>query len=170
MALIRRARAALVIAFAWAIAWTVGGFLVALSQYLRFAKTLNVSWTRPQIIGRICALALVWAVIGAVNGFFFSLILGTLGRRVRERLGILNIAAFGSLAGVLLPVVFGGLLLKYRMQSGESLPIREVLGVALVGAVLGAISAIATFGLAGAPLSAREAQADSGHPNAPPIA
>jgi hypothetical protein len=89
---------------------------------------------------------------------------------VRERLGILKVAAFGSLAGVVLPVVFGGLILKYRMQAGESLPIREWLGIALVGAGLGAISAIATFGLAGAPLSSGEARADSGHPNAPPIA
>lgn len=162
MTFLRRARASLVIASLWAIAWMTGGFLVTFWQYLRLSIRLDFSMLRSEIMGRLFALAMIWAVIGAVNGFFFSLILTTLGRRVRERLGILTIATFGALAGVVLPVLFGGLLLKFRMQSGETLPIREVLAVALVGAGLGAVSAIATFGLARAPLTSSELTLDSG--------
>lgn len=162
MTFLRRARASLVIACLWATAWMIGGCLVTLYQYLRVATTMGFSVFRHEIIGRLIALAAVWAVIGAVNGFFFSLILGTLGRRVRERLGVRTIAAFGALAGVVLPVLFGGLLLKFRMAAGESLPIREVIGIALVGAGLGAVSAVATFGLARAPLTTRELTLDSG--------
>jgi len=168
MTFFRRVRASLVIALAWAIAWMTGGFLVAVSQYLRFARAVNLAMTASQIVGRLCALAVVWAVIGAVNGFLFSLILTTLGRRVRQRLGLFTVAAFGGLAGLVLPVVFGGLLLKFRMEAGEWLPIKEVVGIALVGAALGALSAMATFGLARGP--ADIARADSGQRNAPPIA
>jgi len=153
MTFLRRARASLVIACLWAIAWMAGGFLVTLWQYLRFAGTSGVSVFRHEVIGRLIALAIVWAVIGAVNGFFFSLILTTLGRRVRERLGKSTVAIFGALAGVVLPVLFGGLLLWSRMQADEWLPIKQVVAVAIVGAALGAVSALATFGLARAPLT-----------------
>jgi len=161
MSFFRRARASLTIAFAWAIAWMMGGFLVSVVQYLRFIPT-TFPMRRSEILGRFLALSLIWAVIGAVNGFFFSLILTTLGRRTRERLGVLRIAAFGALAGVVLPVLFGGLLLRARMQADEWLPIKQVIAVALVGAGLGAISAIATFGVARAPLTSRELTLDSG--------
>ena len=149
---LRRVRASLIIACLWAIGWATGGSLVTLIQYLRFSHVLDFS---------IVALAIVWAVIGAVNGFFFSLILTTLGRRVRERLGVLTVATFGALAGIVLPVIFGGLLLRARMQADEWLPIKQVVIIALVAAGLGAISAIATFGLAGAPLTRREVTLDS---------
>lgn len=152
MTFLRRARASLVIACLWAVAWATGGFLVSLWQYLRLSTALDFS-IRRAAFGRLVALAVVWAVIGAVNGFFFSLILTTLGRRLRERLAVLPVAAFGALAGVVLPVIFGGLLLRSRMEAGEWLPIRQVIAVALVGAGLGAVSAIATFGLARAPLT-----------------
>lgn len=152
MTFLRRARASLVIACLWSIAWATGGFLVSLWQYLRLSILLDFS-IRRAALGRLVALAVVWAVIGAVNGFFFSLILTTFGRRVRERLGVLTVAAFGALAGVVLPLVFGGLLLRSRMEAGEWLPIRQLIAVALVAAGLGAVSAIATFGLAGAPLT-----------------
>jgi len=161
MTFFRRARASLTIAFAWAIAWVIGGCLVSVAQYLRFMSTA-FPMRRGDIIGRFFALALIWAVIGAVNGFFFSLILTTLGRRARERLAVLRIAAFGALAGAVLPVLFGGLLLRARMQADEWLPIKQVVAVAIIGAGLGAISAIATFGLARAPLSSRELTLDSG--------
>jgi hypothetical protein len=130
-----------------------GGSLLTLWQYLRLVGTLGLSVLRHEFIGRLVALAIVWAVIGAVNGFFFSLILTTLGRRVRERLGKFTVATFGALAGVVLPVLFGGLLLRARMQADEWLPIKQVVAVALVGAALGAVSALATFGLARAPLT-----------------
>jgi hypothetical protein len=162
MSFLRRARASVIIAGLWAIAWYIGGFLVNLWQYLRLSITLGFSIWRHGTIGRMVALALVWAVIGAVNGFFFSLILTTLGRRRRERPGLLTVATFGALAGVVLPALFGGLLLKFRMQSGEWLPIKQVIGVAIVGAGLGAVSAIATFGLARAPLSSQELTLDTG--------
>jgi len=162
MTFLRRARASLVIACLWATGWMTGGFLVTLWQYLRLSMTLDFSIWRREIIGRLFALAVIWAVIGAVNGFFFSLILTTLGRRARERLGVRAIAAFGALAGAVLPVLFGGLLLKFRMAAGESLPIKQVIGVALVGAGLGAVSAVATFGLARAPLTPQELTLDGG--------
>jgi hypothetical protein len=130
-----------------------GGSLLTLWQYLRLVGTLGLSVLRHEFIGRLVALAIVWAVIGAVNGFFFSLILTTLGRRVRERLGKFTVATFGAFAGVVLPVLFGGLLLRARMQADEWLPIKQVVAVALVGAALGAVSALATFGLARAPLT-----------------
>ena len=161
MSFFRRARASLIIACLWAFAWMTGGFLVTLWQYLRLSIRLDFSMIRSEIIGRLFALSIVWAVIGAVNGFFFSLILTTLGRRMRERLGVLPVAAFGALAGIVLPVLFGGLLLGSRMQAGEWLPIKQVIAVALVGAGLGAVSAIATFGLARAPLTSREVALDS---------
>ena len=158
---LRRVRASLIIACVWASAWATGGSLVTLLQYLRFSHVLDFSIMRREIFGRVAALAIVWAVIGAVNGFFFSLILTTLGRRVRERLGVLTVATFGALAGIVLPVIFGGLLLRARMQADEWLPIKHVVVIALVAAGLGAISAIATFGLAGAPLTRREVTLDS---------
>ena len=161
MTFLRRARASLIIACLWAIAWAAGGSLVTLWQYLRIS-TPPFPMTRGPIFGRLFALALVWAVIGAVNGFFFSLILTTLGRRVRERLGKFTVATFGALAGVVLPAVFGGLLLRSRMQADEWLPIKQVVAIALVGAALGAVSALATFGLARAPLSSRDVTLDSG--------
>lgn len=163
MTFLRRARASLIIASLWAIAWAVGGALVTLWQYLRVSMKLDLPMmTGREIIGRLIALAIVWAVIGAINGFFFSLILTTLGRRARERLGKLTVATFGALAGIVLPVIFGGLLLKSRMEAGEWLPIRQVIAIAIVGAALGAISALATFGLAKAPLSSRDVALDSG--------
>lgn len=152
MTFLRRARASLIIACLWAIAWAAGGSLVTLLQYLRIS-TAPFPITRGQIFGRLFALAIVWAVIGAVNGFFFSLILTTLGRRVHEWFGKFTVATFGALAGVVLPVVFGGLLLRSRMQADEWLPIKQVVVVAIVGAALGAVSALATFGLARAPLT-----------------
>lgn len=162
MSFLRRARASLVIACLWAIAWMTGGLMVTLWQYLRIAMRVDLSiMMRRELVGRLIALAIVWAIIGAVNGFFFSLILTTLGRRVRERLGVLKVAAFGALAGVVLPVLFGGLLLSARMQADEWLPIKQVIAIALVGAGLGAVSAIATFGLAGAPLTSDRMTLDS---------
>lgn len=160
MTFLRRARASLIIACLWAVAWMMGGFLISLWQFLHFSNT-GYSIERATL-GRLAALAVIWAVIGAVNGFFFSLILTTLGRRLRERLGVLTIGTFGALAGAVLPVVFGGLLLMSRMQADEWLPIRQVIAIALVGAGLGAVSAIATFGLARAPLTSRELTLDSG--------
>jgi len=162
MTFLRRARASVVIANTWAIGWMTVGTLIGLWQILRRSIMLDLSMWRREMLGPVLVLAVGWALVGAVNGLFFSLILTSLGRRVRERLGILTVATFGALAGVVLPLVFGGLLLRARLQADEWLPIKQVVAIALIGAGLGAISAIATFGMARAPLSSRELTLDSG--------
>lgn len=143
----RGIRAALSIGVSWAIAWSIGGAIFAIVRLavllVALAKS-DVALPVHEITAMIGTAALFFAIVGGLNGVFFSVVLATLGRRLRDRLRLPLVGAFGALAGAVLPVALSlAFLIELAPDvSGESL------GIVGIGALLGCISAMATFAVA----------------------
>ena len=66
---------------------------------IRAALSIGVSWAIAWSIGRA-----IFAVVGGLNGILFSVVLATLPRRLRDRLRLPLVGAFGAFGGAVPPV------------------------------------------------------------------
>lgn len=146
--MLRRLKAAGVITIAWAIAWCLGGVVLGALSFLRLNVLLRGGLPVLEAGRIVMFFALVWAAIGGINGLAFSTLLGILGPRRQGRLSMLTVAGLGAIAGSIIPLVIGLALLPIEIRYGNLSGVLGYLGVTTFGAVLGAISAGATFGIA----------------------
>jgi hypothetical protein len=140
---LRSVRAALVIAIAWAIPWTVAGVVLNV-----FAGRRDLfQYATADIIRTVLIFAAAWALLGALNGLFFSLLLSTVGKRWRGGLDGLRVAALGAAAGSILPIAFFAVLVPRDFITYHGAPV-VALAVVVLGAALGGMLGIATFAAA----------------------
>lgn len=141
---LRSVRAALMIALTWAIPWMVGG--VAVNVFSGIGTTFRHQAV-ADIIHGLLVFAAAWAIIGAVNGLLFSLLLSTIGKRWRGGLNGLSVAVLGALAGSILPMAFFALLMPRGFTHLDG-AVRGAVAVIALCAALGGLLGIATFAAA----------------------
>ena len=144
MSAFRSVRAALTIALAWAIPWMIGG--IAINVFAGIHGNFRY-FALADIVRELLIFAAAWAFIGAVNGFLFSLMLSTVGKRWRGGLNGLSVGMLGAIAGSILPIaIFAAILPPGFAEKYQA--VVAVLAVVLVGAGLGGLLGIATFAAA----------------------
>jgi hypothetical protein len=128
---LRRARASLVLAVAWAVVWGPAAVLLGL------------------FVDPHGAMDEMWIAVGAIPGFLgglaFSLVLGFAARRRRfEELSLAHVGAWGAVAGLVV-----GILPFSIAESASGRPLWS-LGLVILGtiALLSAGSAVASLALA----------------------
>ena len=144
MSRFRRARAALTITGVWSVVWAV----VGLTMSVLFGYGHELSTSPAAEVTRILTIALlIWALVGAINGLTFSVVLATLGRRWRRPLTGLSVALFGAISGSIPPLILMSILTQTIRNGG--LPVFvEALAFTAVWASLGGFLGLATFGAA----------------------
>jgi hypothetical protein len=148
----RRLRGILGLSLAWGIAWIPLGMIVAVAESMAYGRSVD--------IGRLLANAPRVALIGAVCGFVFSLILAGLERRrTFDNLSAARTAIWGIGAALIIPTLaviadpFG-----FTVQGAG-------IGAAVFG-ILGGVSAAATLAIARrAPPALRDAEAHESLPS-----
>lgn len=140
--MLRKLRGALGMALTWAVAWGLGGLLLAVVLYVLGPGFGPISfWTLAP------ALAARTGMLGFVGGGAFATVLGTIHRKRRlGELGALPMALWGALAGLVMPVAGIAVIVG---AAGGGIPLRAILGPSvIVFGGLGALTSVATIKLA----------------------
>ena len=163
--MLQRWRAALVLSTFWGIIWSLGGTAVGYYRARTEPMFLHSIRNWGDVVQVVILHAAVWGLIGAIQSLVFAGVLTVLGRRVGSaglRAG--HVAAWGALAGLVLPAAFLLYLLGYESRFGGGAP--PLIAYFLLlggGAGLGLVCALATFLLAGGARD-RASRAEAGAP------
>jgi hypothetical protein len=130
---LRRIRAAIVMGFTWAVAWSAAGMLTALGFVL-------MTGSRPD-----APFPIMFGVAGFIAGVIFAGVLGLVeGRRRFDQMSLSRFATWGATAAFLLATIF----VVAVSLAGDSSFLRNLLFVGPAFALAGAGSAAGSLALA----------------------
>jgi hypothetical protein len=148
--MLQRWRAALVLSTLWGIIWSLGGTAVGFYRARTDHMFLHSIRSWGDVVQVVFLHAAAWGLVGAIQGLAFAGVLTVLGRRVGAAgLRAWRVAAWGALAGLILPAGLLLYMLGYESRRGGGAPPFNAYVVLLGGgAGLGLLCALGTFLLA----------------------